>query len=204
MPRKKATKSIKNKSDYKNRARLLKKNKLIDYDLRRKLTPQQKAAITKQWGGKTTADEQSHHNGFGHLIQNEQVTRRVVSQKRANQLKELGYPVHGRSVFIDKEGYDSVHIKGNTIIKRNEEKEEKDYLISHENILKHLKRLVKRKLKPNETVTVRIGDYSPFRTVLHSYESLLNYVSNWQPRKDFAARDDLIAQMSIVRFTKNI
>lgn len=200
MSNKKATnKTIKK---YKERAKLLKKNKLIKYDLRRNLTGQQKAAITKLWEGKKDKDEQGHHNGYGHLIKNKDVTRRVVSNKRAKQLKELGYAVHGRNVFIDKEGYENVHIKGDTIVKSNDEKEVRDYLISSEHILTQLKKLTKRKLKRNESVTVRIGDYAPFSKTMQSFESLLNYVSNWQPRKDYAARDDLINQMSIVKFKK--
>jgi len=186
--------------EYRKRAKLLKKHKLINYDLRHNLTPAQKAAITKKWIGKRDQDKEGHHGGFGHLITNKKVIHRHVSKKRARELKALGYPVHGQRVYIDSEGFPNVHIKGNTIVKSNDEKEIRDYLLGPQDIFKTLQRKLKEKIPNNEAVTVRIGNNSPFRTTLDSYESLLNYVSNWQPKSDFSKRDDLIDLMSLVKF----
>jgi len=188
--------------EYKRKARLLKKHKLIDYDLRKELSPAQMAAITKKWAGKKDHDGEGHHGGFGYLIENkkDKYIHRHVSKKRARQLKELGYPVHGQRVYIDKEGFDNIHIRGDQIIKQNDEKRIKDFLLGGADILKELEKRLNKNLKPNETVTVRIGNNSPFRTALPSYESLLNYVSNWQPKADFNRRDELIGLMSLVEF----
>lgn len=188
--------------EYKRKARLLKKHNLIDFDLRHNLTAAQKAVISKKWNGRKNHDGEGHHGGFGYLIENKKnrYTHRHVSKKRAKQLKALGYPVHGQRVYIDKEGYKKISIKGNQIIKENDEKKIKDFLLTGADVLKEIEKRLSKKLKPHETVTVRIGDNAAFRTKLVSYESLLNYVSNWKPRKDFNRRDELIGLMSIVEF----
>ena len=197
MAYKKATPEHKLIKKYIKKAKLLKQHRLIDYDLRKTLTPARKAAITRLWKGKKK-DDDSHYDGWGQYIDNKNVIFRTVSNKRLKELKALGYKTHGNRVYIDSEGYDEIHIKGKHVIKKKKGKKQTDLLVPRGEILNTLERLTKKKLPKGQFVTVRIGDYSPFKTVLKSYESLLNYVSNWKPRKEFDARDDLIGQMSIV------
>lgn len=191
-------------AEYKKKAKILKRYKLIDHDLRSKPTPAQRAVVTRLWKGRIAKDpnRRSHFAGWGSILTDSDTIVRTVSDKRARQLKQLGYRVSGRRVFLDSEGADKLHIKGNKIIRTYPDKEIEDILIGAKEIIPELERLTTdRPLKSNEFVTVRIGDHSPFRERFDNINRLLNYVSKWQPRKDFHLRDDLINQMSIVRFT---
>lgn len=187
--------------EYKRKARLLKKHKLINYDLRHDLTPAQMAVITKKWSGRPDHDGEGHHGGFGHLIENNEVVKRHVSKKRARDLKRLGYPVHKQSVYINKRGYENVHIQHDRIIYREKGKQVADFLLQGNDILKTLERRFNRGIKKNQRITVRIGNYAPFSVSMTSYEDLHKYITKWQPSGGgVATREDLIDQMSIVTF----
>ena len=100
-------------------ARLLKKAGLIDYDLRRKLTPAQKGRITKLWKGPKHKETGGRGEGWKTILDNDQIVFRSVSKKREKELVELGYRSNGKGrVYIDSEGFDEVHIKRNKIIKK--------------------------------------------------------------------------------------
>lgn len=178
----------------KQRARALKRAGVIDYDLRRTLTPGQKAAITRAWRG-TGRGVQSLP--WGRIVSRDDIVRRTVSPKKAKLLRQLGYAVAGRRVFIDTEGHPEVHIRGNKIIKSGRGKKEiVDFIVDKENLLATLKRLSGTKLPPNEFLTVKIGNNAAFRRRFVSYSQLLRYLSHWKPKKDFNMRDDLINQRS--------
>ena len=181
-------------------AKKLKSAKLIDFDLRRNLTPAQKGRITKLWKGPKHKETGGRGEGWKTILDNDKIVFRSVSKKREKELVELGYRTNGKGrVYIDSEGFDEIHIKRNKIIKKKPGKQIEDLLIPDRDVLQTLERLTNKPMPPGVEVTVRIGDYAPFRKTFDSFQTLLNYVSNWKPKKDFEARDDLVAQMSIVR-----
>jgi len=187
-------------STYKEKAKALKRAGLIEYDLRRTLTPQQKAVITRKWKG--TGRGQSLP--WGNILTRDDIVTRTVSPKKAETMRRMGYAVSGRRVYIDTEGYREIHVRGNKIIKKGGKggKEIIDFVIDKKDILATLKRLSKQPRNPNETLTVKIGNNGPFRQKFVSYTALLNYLTKWKPKKDFDAREELINQMSIVKFNK--
>ena len=181
-------------------AKKLKSAKLIDFDLRRNLTPAQKGRITKLWKGPKHKETGGRGEGWKTILDNEQIVFRSVSKKREKQLVELGYRSNGKGrVYIDSEGFDEVHIKRNKIIKKKPGKVISDLLIPDRDVLETLERLTDKPMPRGMEVTVRIGDYAPFRQSFVSFESLLRYVSNWKPKKDLEQRDNLVGQMSIVK-----
>lgn len=185
---------IKNR-DRKRIAKKLKKANLINYDLRKNLTRGQKRQLNKLW----------KDDDWKRTLNDANTVFRTVSKKTAKKFKDIGYKTSGRRVYINSEGYPSVHIKKDNIVKSDPdfpEKVVKDLLVPDRDILDTLKRLTGKKLPRGVSITVRIGsatDRDSFsRIKFKSYEELLNYLSKWQPRDKFESRDNLISQMSIV------
>lgn len=192
--------------EYRERARVLKKNRLIDFDLRKKPTDAQRAAVTRMWRGRVAKDpnRRSHYAGWGSILENPDTVIRKVSKKKARRLRELGYRVDMDTsrVFMDSEGANDLHIRGDSILRTYDDREVEDLLIGADKIHDTLEHLIETDpLAPNEFATVRIGDHSPFNVAYDSLDQLYRYINKWTPDKDFHLRDDLINQMSIVRFT---
>jgi len=172
---------------YKEIAKKLKLNKLISYDLRKSLNPQQKAAITRQW------------NQYGDFIEGDYV-KRSVSKKRAIKMKQTGFKTHNKNVWLPTEGFDKhkIRIKGDKVIYSSADKYRIIPIQLKSEFLAKLKKLSKKKLKRGEFVTVKIGVNAPFWKLFTSYGELLNYVTGWEPKEDKNIKDELIGQMSTV------
>jgi len=188
------------RAEYKKRAKLLKKSGLVEYDLRKQLSTNQKRKIRRLWNGEQSSTK------WGDVLNKkaDKFTKRHVSDKKLKILKSQGYPVSGNTVFIPNDGYDSIHIKGNKIIKTEKGKKIIDFIIPNHKILDELERLTNDKTLPKDTfVTVRIGDNGPFqRIVFDNYGALFHYVSNWNPKDVGADREQLISLMSIIEYDR--
>ena len=186
----------------KRQAKLLKKAGLIEYDLRRTLTPAQRGRITKLWKGPKDKETGRRTQGWKPILDSGEYVFRTVNKKRIRQFDELGYRTAKKRIYIHARGFDKVHIKGNKIVKSKPGKQTEDLLIPPENFLKELEARVGTPRKKGEFLTVRIGDREPFSKSFVSYQSLLQYIEKWKPHDKFADREALINQMSIVRFNR--
>lgn len=175
---------------YNKKAQELKKQKLIDYDLRKPLNPQQKAAITRKW------------RKHSHYFDDKKYVRRSVSPKRAREFKKLGYEVIENRVFIPTEGYDPkrIKIKHNYVKYTGSDKALKVFIIPKADIVKELEKRAAKQLPPGVFITVRIGSNSAFRKAFDTGIDLLKYVNNWQPRDSRTDRENLIDEMSLVEY----
>jgi len=184
---------------YKSRAKKLKKAGFLSIDLRRNLSPQNKSRITKA------------HKKYNRFI-NDNFIVRHVSKKRAKQLKENGFIVRGGKVILPTDGFDSkqIKIKGNKIQYIGADKSIDIILTSRLDFLPKLKKLSESTLPRGQFVTVRIGESQPFRQAFRSYQLLLRYINDWEPKDPTKnqtqqeQRDDLIDQMAIVKYTGDI
>ena len=192
-------------TEYKKRAKLLKKAGFIShYNLRKSLTSNQKRSIRRLWNGERTEKNEKISSGWGEVLDThaEKFTGRTVSNKTARLMKKQGIKVKGNRVYIPNDGFDSIQIKNNRIIKIEGNKRIEDLLLTGTDLISELKNRLDTPLKMGEFVTVRISDNSPFRSVLiKDYASLLQYVQRWQPNTPGRwDREELIEQMSIVTF----
>lgn len=155
-------------STYKKRAKELKKNKIINFDLRKKLSPQQKAAITKHW------EKEAHY------IKGDYV-KRHVSKKHEKAFKEKGFRKVGRSYWVPTDGYSSVHIRGEKIIKTKYEQGRKrtsiESIVPRKDIFTELEKLKNQPKQEGVFYTVRFGGNQKFNLAM-SAESLLHYLKN--------------------------
>ncbi|MEG9862953.1 MAG: hypothetical protein V6Z81_10790 [Parvularculales bacterium] len=193
---------------YKDHAKKLKQSGIINFDLRKKLTPQQKASITKKWADYRSVIEPKASKSTGR--KKEYVTR-TVSKKVSAELKKAGYKTFGNKVWIGKDRYKSVSIKsrklknGETrveIVRKSRGKTSREKLYSKAgNIFADIEKAMEtRKLMPNMFVSVKIGSNNPFSVNLpvNSYQELMNYLTKWQPKDDLLSRDELLSKMTLV------
>lgn len=184
--------------DYQKRARELKRAGFIDYDLRKTLNQGQKAAITKIWN-KTSA-----------VITNaDNFESRHVAKAAADKMRRDGYTVNKKGrVFVQKEGYQDVHIKSRkqkgggreVVITRSiGRKKSVTKVMTGTEVLNALEKFDEKKLKKNQVVTVRIGDNAAFAIAHKGKQSLMNYINNkFTPKDPGTDKAYLISQMSIV------
>lgn len=177
-------------AQYKALALKLKRQKIVSFDLRKKLTASQKSSITKNY--KKYRDIIDFPNEF---------VKRYVSKKTINEFKKAKiYTILNNKVYIPKNGYEDIKI-GNyfgkkAIIRtmplktRGQQKKVIDIIDSQKNILKN-EDFLRGKLPPNSDITARIGDNSPFIQGYSSVRELLAYINT-------TFTQDLISQISLV------
>jgi len=161
--------SRKKQPDYKKLAKKLKKHGIINFDLRKNLSPQQKGAITKQW------------RRYDQFLTGDYVKRHVNKKHQkdfdARKIKKIG-----KSYFINKEGFDEVHIKGNKIIRTKRDmgkrRTQTEIIKSPVGLIKELEQLENKKLPKGTFVTLRYAGNSTFNMAAPSYAELLFYVKN--------------------------
>lgn len=162
--------------------------------MRLTLTPQTKALITRR------------HKHFNKYL-NKGFVIRHVSNKRIKQLKENGFETFKNKAIIPTEGYDPhrIRIKGNKVKYISADKALEVILTTKQTFLSKLKSLSESKLPRGQFVTVRIGTHSPFRQAFPSFDKLMRYLTDWEPKdKTGLEKDDLkselIDQMAIVKY----
>lgn len=197
-----------------NNARKLKALGLIDYDLRRELTPGQKGNITR------LAKQYS-----GAIDRPKEFVRRTVSKKTGKLLKESGYQSFkskktGKQVaVIPHNGASKVQIKNERIKKVFETHTETSLLFLRKHVLERLEVEARRHeylygddYSEGKFFSVKIGDahhWYHFR----SAQVLLDYISDWQPKdtlnpnsKNFGnanLKSELITQMALIERNEN-
>jgi hypothetical protein len=178
------------KISFSEKARAVKRLGVIDYDLRRTLTPAQKGVITKKF----------NEYGLGNDI-----TVRVIGKAKSKLLKDSGF-----KVFKSKSGVyktvlpfsGDVHIKRNSIVQKTDSG--KTTFITHLGDREHFFERAKRQLanlKKGESLTLRIGDNNMFRQKrFHDFNSFYHYVSQWTPDSVEAQprREELMQLMQTV------
>ena len=185
------------------KAKLLKNRGLIKFDLRQKLTPQKKAAITRQWNkyGSDINFEENIKANSGAGGEFKQINTNKKTFK--TQLRRAGYLVEGNKAYINKDGFDSIEFKNGRIIRKSKGKISEEILFTEGDVFNQLKQFSEKEINDRTTwKAVRIGNFSPmgFSTRKGKYKDmplnerpasaqrfdnfnqLLNYVSNWQPK----------------------
>lgn len=179
--------------DYKKYARILKKNKLIDIDLRKNLTSNQKRQIS------------ALYNHWGAILDSDKLVQRTVSTKRVNQLKKQGYKAIGNKVFIPTERYPSKGIRVTEKGIRYKSDDKELFVVASGNILEQLESMTDKQMPEGTYITVRIGSHSRFGHAFDNIGKLLDYIKQWKPttkdgRRFKKEKHELISQMQIVTF----
>lgn len=179
-------------SVFRQNVKTLKKFGFIDYDLRKPLSPYKQKKLKNLI---------SEHN---HIIAVPQdFVKRKVSKETKAVWHDKGYDTNSKYLIIPKNGYDKIHVTKDKIKRRNYDKSETVFAYEGVNLYNKLHQLENIKLKQYEYITVKIGKNAMFNTRFYSTSALMHYLSQWQPHdpKNKDMKDDLISQMSIVRFT---
>jgi hypothetical protein len=184
--------------DYQEKARALKKAGFVDYDLRRNLNQGQKSQITKLWDKHSAIF--THPGNF---------VSRTVEKHAARKMKENGYAVAGRKVFITKEGYADIHVKTKKkkggkgrdvlITRVVGNKTQKTRVYTETELLAALSKAEPEKLPKGHAITVRIGASAPFKIRYSSKAQLQQYLrDDFRPKDPGEDKENLISQMNIV------
>lgn len=189
--------------DYKKQAKLLKARGLINIDLRKKLTPQKKSAITRAFNRNKKEIQFEEKIKFNSGGNGEFAVRTVKSTIIKKQLRAAGYLVEGNKAYINKDGYKNIRIEKGFIYRSSKGRSEKEILFRSDNKVDELKHFSDSQINTEDSwKAVRIGNFSPVgfstrrgkykNTPLHErpasaqrfddFDLLLNYVNNWQPR----------------------
>jgi len=177
--------------DYKSRAKKLKDKGFLNIDLRKRLSKSDKSLITRRY------------NNYGKFFTNKFIIRRV-GNKRIKEMKESGFKTFGNKVILPTDGFNpkQIKIKKNKVVYSGADKSREIMIGPKINFLERLERLTKRKLMRGEFVTVRIGENAPFWRTFKDYAELLNYVTGWTPKSLIDSSEELISQMSVVKYFK--
>lgn len=191
------------KSGYENRARSLKKLGLINYDLRKKLTPSQKSNITKKYN--------EYQQYFTHP---ENFVVRHVSKAVSKIFKESGYKtiagkIKNKIVFEVPEN-SSVKIKNKRAYIQTPTREYELRPSKRNQIFSDIEKMAHEKRKPGEFLTGKIGTNRHFYRKFDSPEKLLEYaraktvggIYNGKSIKKWN-KEDAIQHMTIVKIKKS-
>lgn len=185
-------------ADYKKQGRKLKKAGIINFDLRRNLTPQQKAAITRQ------------SKKYGEVLDSDQFVTRHISTKKAKILKGRGYATYNNKVWIPTDGAERVQvttkwIKGKKmdVIKRTKTDKkmrlsEIELIIAKDRLHDEIEAQMATMLPRGQFYTARFFGHSAFSDRFTSLESLNNYLKNFTPKDKKTSKDELLASISII------
>lgn len=153
------------KKSIQEKRKLLKKFGFLNQDLRKNPSPQQKAAVTRQW------DKYGRYleGGFSH---------RKITKPQRKKFQSAGYLVKGNNVFINREGYDRVYIGKDHITKTKGDKKQKVFLHKPENLLSEMEKKLDKGLKPGQYLSVKIGDNGAFGWRTINKEEFEQYITN--------------------------
>lgn len=153
------------KKSINQKRKLLKKFGFINQDLRKNPTPQQKAAITRQW------------QKYGAFL-SEGFAHRKIKKADKKKFQEAGFFTKGNNVFINKEGYDRVYIGRDHVTKIKGDKKSKTLLIPPSGIIDELERRLHEPHKKGVFYTVKIGDNGMFGSRVINLEELEHYIKH--------------------------
>lgn len=195
-------------SSYINKAKMLKKYKMINIDLRKKLTPQKKAEITKKYNAYRSVLNPTKSMSTD---RKKDYVVRTVNTEVAKIIQSAGYKVYKNKAFISKDRYKTVSIKSRKnskgkylveIHRRSTGKLSIERLYNKSgSIFDDIEEALEtRVLMPNMFVSVKIGSAEHFTVNLpvDNYEDLKKYLEKWQPKDDPLQRDELLSKMTLV------
>jgi len=144
-----------------------------NYDLRRELSPQQKAAITRQ------ADRYgsiiNYPDNFA-IVQVKNKTAESITAA-AKKVKQKG----GKTkLIVPIEKGQKVSIKRGHLAIKDKQFSEEIYPGGWK-FFENAQKVFKKKLKSGEYVTIRVGGNRPFSRIFKSMGELLNYAQGWMP-----------------------
>lgn len=195
MPRKKQAK--KRISVHEKRRKELSKLYIRPVKKSAKYTPAQQAKLRKEY------------NEYKKILESEKGEFKKIKTSAENikVLKKMGYKTtKDNKVFIDKQGYNNVRITKNphfdkpVIERTTSEKWAHQPIQTKRDMLKFLESYdpEKNRLPRGASVTIQIGENSPFKDSYTSYKQLLNYMKNFAPKDDDTNIGDLINDMELV------
>ena len=149
----------------------LKKLKLIDYDLRKALTPAQNKRINRLY---------KEYKQI--ILKPETFHFATVKKESAKVLKKSGYTVIGTRAIIPHKGFDKVSIKKDHILSQNSDLKEITLLSGSPKFHANLKSLANKKLNRNQYMSAKIGDNAAFDRPFLSYADLFRYVNTFNPK----------------------
>jgi len=129
---------------------------------------------------------------------------REVSKSQAKDLRDSGFFVnkHGKA-FIPKRDADRVTLRGDKLTYKGKDRngnpiKKVTTLASSMGFLGKLEKLSKQPLKPNQFITVQIGDNNAFNRRFQTHAELIQYLKeDFQPKRGMS-KSQLIRIMSIV------
>lgn len=161
----KKKKPAKNQEINKKR-KLLKENGFIKQDLRKKPTPAQKSAITKQW------------NKYKDFLDGSFAVKKLP-KKQLNQLKKKGILTTKDRAFIDKEGYKRVHVGKDFISYSKKGKKRKDLIVEDADFLHTIEQQIKKSNKvKGQSVMWTTGNGRVLEKRVATYDDFQKYIQN--------------------------
>lgn len=164
-----------------------------NFNLARKLSPQQKSAITRKY---------QQYQSIVDYADNYQIL--TVKNKTAKEItvaaKKIPIKNKGKTkLIVPIEKGQKVSIKrGNVVFSGGGFNEE--VFKGGWDFFKNADKVFAKKLKKNEFVTVRVGDNRPFNMRFKDKTSLLNYMQAWTPKDQ--QKEKLISHISITRLDR--
>ena len=174
------------------------------FDLRKQLSPQQKAAITRQTN-KYSAIVNYPDNYTVAQVKNKTAEKITVAAKKVKAK-------NGKTnLIIPIEKGQKVTIKGGNVIFKGGGFSEEVFPGGWD-FFANAEKAFSKKLKKNEYITMRVGENRPFSRIFKTMGELLNYASAWNPddwrklgnskadmKKRAQLKTDLISHVSITR-----
>jgi len=187
----------------KNLPKILKNLGLINYDLRKKLKPQQKGRITrlkKQYKKELKSPDK--------------IKILKVTKTQARKLKDKGITIKpGNHAVINTPNKEKVKITRDSLVLTDPRRKKKTEfsLKKGPELLVELERQIIKGKKPGRTITVRLASGQEFSEKFDSYESLLNYLQAFIPtnltsrqgdKKANDIKNELFEDMKIITFKR--
>jgi len=175
-----------------------------NFDLRGKLSPQQKGAITRQI--EKYSSILNYPDNYAVLQAKNSIAKKItvaVKKRAAGKGKT--------TLIIPIEKGQKVALRGENVIFKDGQFTEEVFPGGWD-FFNNAKKAFAKKLKHGEAVTIRVGDNKPFARIFKSMGELMNYAQGWTPddwrklgksksdmKKRRELKNDLISHISITR-----
>ena len=193
--------------EYLRRASTLKKFGLVDYDLRKNLTPGQKGNITKLTMHHIESVTDSNGNTkkinrppLKSLINNPELFKtRKVNKKQADKWRQSGYKIINNHVVVRGEVGATITVFPTRIILKRKLITETIYTFGSKEFFKQAKSLLNKKLAKGEYISGRFGNFGIFKTQFTNYEDFYRYIS--ERTDEFT--DEITQTLQLVHTVRN-
>lgn len=172
----------------------LKKFGFIDYDLRKKLTPYKKSKVKdliKSDLVKPILNKPEHF-----------VKRKYDNSTRLNWVNNDNVKFNKKFAIIQKfDDNEYIRLTNSELIRKANNKRVRIFSHKGINLYNEVLQAFEKPLRKHEYITLKLGKHSMFSLTFSTPQTLLNYLQNWTPKDIGANKDDLISEMSVVRYT---